>query len=457
MEKGEKNMERLKALKGDIYRCIHCKACQFAYSGEPSREGIGAHKGRTDGKETLYEGMLRSCPAGIEFGWEAYNNSGKVWIARSVLEGDLKLDENVRDIAECCITCGMCGAQCENNVRTVDIIEALRAAVLEAGIEPLDKHSFVQKLANENDNPYGGKKEERMAWVKESGLDTSIIDKKGAKVAYFVGCTASYRQKNVAGASVKLLQKLGYDVTVLNDEVCCGSPFFRVGLTDTAQRLMKKNLEIFSKYDLIVFSCAGCYRTFTIDYPKWTKKPNTFKTTHAMQLVSDMVKNGQIEFKENPKINGKVVTYHDPCHTGRHFGEWIKEKIIEESKNLLMDQRKIDAEQAAWFEIPRNIIKAIPGIKFNEMYRNRMNSFCCGAGGGVRSQFPEFSLKTSSRRLDEAEAVGSQIVLTECPFCKTNLTDANKLYNHGLEVYGLLEFIDTFDLIKAVKPAPAKK
>ena len=121
-------MERLKELKTDIYRCIHCKACQFAYSGQPSRKGVGEHKG------VLYEGMLRACPAQIEYGWEAYSNAGKVWIARSVLEGEIELDESVAEVVYPCITCGLCEEQCENDVRTVDIIEALRAAVLEAGV-----------------------------------------------------------------------------------------------------------------------------------------------------------------------------------------------------------------------------------------------------------------------------------------------------------------------------------
>ncbi|MBD3352344.1 MAG: hypothetical protein GF364_12730, partial [Candidatus Lokiarchaeota archaeon] len=299
-------MERLKELKGDLYRCIHCKACQFAYSGDPSRKGIGAFTGRTDGTETLYEGMLRACPAGIEFGWEAYNNSGKMWIARAVLEGEIELDENVLNVAERCITCGMCAAQCENQVRTVDIIEALRAAVLEAGVPALDRHELVDQITKKEDNPYGGLKKERTDWVKEFGVDESIIDNPDAKIAYFVGCTASYRQKNIAASTVKLLKKLGYDVTVLTDEVCCGSPFFRVGKIETANRLMNDNMKLFEKYDQILFSCAGCYRTFTIDYPKWTKKANPFTTNHAMELVSKLVSEDKIVWKPNPELEGKV-------------------------------------------------------------------------------------------------------------------------------------------------------
>src|SRR6056297_2712619 len=126
-------MERLEELKGDIYKCIHCKACRFAYSGEPDKKGIGKHEG-VGGDEMLYEGMVQACPAGIQYGWEAYWNAGKVWIARALLEGELNFEEHGEDIADViypCITCGMCGAQCENQVRTVEIIEALRAATME--------------------------------------------------------------------------------------------------------------------------------------------------------------------------------------------------------------------------------------------------------------------------------------------------------------------------------------
>ncbi|MBN2157228.1 MAG: (Fe-S)-binding protein [Candidatus Lokiarchaeota archaeon] len=449
-------MERLKELKTDIYRCIHCKACVFAYSGDPSREGVGEHKGSFSKERVLYEGMLKSCPAQLEYGWEAYANAGKMWIARSILEGEIEIDDNVADVIYPCITCGLCGEQCENDVRTVDIIEALRAAVLEAGVPARDKHELVDNITQKEDNPYGGKKVERVDWVKEAGIDPKLLNKKDAKIAYFVGCTAAYRQKNIAGATVKLLQKLGLDITVLTEEVCCGSPFFRIGKTNTAQRLMNDNLKFFANYELILFSCAGCYRTFTIDYPKWTGKKNTFKTQHAMELIAQLITDGKLEFKEHPKLKGKTVTYHDPCHTGRHFAEHFKRELINSSDNLFLDKRKLSKRVDDWFEIPRTIIRALPGIKFNEMYRIKENSFCCGAGGGVRAQYPEFSLNTSSRRLDEAEAVGADIMLTECPFCWRNLNDANERDNHGIPVYGILELIDTFDLLKEKGPAKKK-
>ncbi|MFX0058778.1 MAG: (Fe-S)-binding protein [Candidatus Hodarchaeota archaeon] len=485
-------MERLEELKPQIFKCIHCKACRFAYSGEPDRKGIGEYTGKQG--TVLYEGMVDACPAGIEYGWEAFWNAGKIWIARSILNGDLEFSEEVRDVIMPCITCGQCSAQCENKIPTVDIIEALRAACVEAGIPLIEKHDLVKRLVEELNNPYGGKPEERFKWAKEQGLE-KYIDNKEAKVGYFVGCTASYRQTYIAGATCKILEQLGIDFSLVGNEACCGSPFFRVGAVGTAQELMNKNLELFKEFDIVLFSCAGCYKTFTNDYPKWMAEGKLpFKTMHAFELISKMISlpsekagleasikelksktddrskkelkrleekynmikglKGELKFKPNKELKGKVVTYHDPCHLGRHMALEIEQSIIDESKNLMLDSRKISNMIEEWYQVPRVILRQLEkdvGIKFKEMYRIKLNSFCCGAGGGVRAGYPEFSLRTSSLRLDEANAVGADIITTECPFCYRNLFDANEQYNHGLQVYGLLQMINDFDLMNIIE------
>ena len=451
-------MDRLEELKYDIFKCIHCKACRFAYSGEPSRKGIGEWKGKQ--KTVLYEGMVDSCPAGIEYGWEAFWNAGKIWIARSILTGDLEFTDEVRDVIMPCITCGQCQAQCENKIRTVDIIESLRAACCEAGVPMIDKHQLVDRIVKERNNPYGGAADERMKWAKDAGLE-KFINNKGAKVAYYVGCTASYRQIEVAIATAKLFEQLGIDFTLIEDEVCCGSPFFRIGAVETAQELMKKNLEAFKDVEMVYFSCAGCYRTITIDYPKWMAEDEKlpFKTRHAFELISDLITKGKISFKANKDLKGKVITYHDPCHTGRHFAVDFEQEMIKESKNLMFDTRKIGQKIEEWFEKPRVILKKLQedvGLVFNEMYRIKLHSMCCGAGGGVRAGYPDFSLRTASLRCDEANAVGADFLLTECPFCWRNLFDANNMYDHGMKVMGVLQMIQEYDILD-LKEKPSEE
>ncbi len=94
------------------------------------------------------------------------------------------------------------------------------------------------------------------------------------------------------------------------------------------------------------------------------------------------------------------------------------------------------------YEAPRNVLKQIPGIKLIEMERIREYAYCCGAGGGVKAQFPEFALNTSKRRVEEAMSTSADTLVSCCPFCKTNLLDGIKALGSNMKFYDLVELID---------------
>ncbi|MBD3157259.1 MAG: hypothetical protein GF309_00595 [Candidatus Lokiarchaeota archaeon] len=400
-------MTSLEELRDINARCIHCRACQYAYADEPDREG----------ETEEYTGMMLSCPGGNFYGWEGYYNSGKMWMARAYLEGDLKPSQEMLEVMEACTTCGLCAEQCENYIETVDVIEELRAAILEDGVEPLKRHKVINDRVLEEDkrNPYNEAREERIAWYDGE------VDLKNADVAYYVGCTGAYRQQDIAKHTASILEKLGVNFTVLSDEVCCGSPILRTGQKDTFKKVMNENLEMFKDFDLLTFSCAGCYRTFRVDYPKQSGNPLPFKVAHTLDIVHDMIQEGELEI-ETPYE--KKVTWHDPCHTIRHIGLDIEHRMLDESDNWLIDSRKAAKAKEAWYERPREVIRAIPGIDFREMYRIKGDSFCCGAGGGVKTQFPDMALETAKERVKEAASTGAEVLMTSCPFCVTNFNDA---------------------------------
>ncbi len=423
-------MESLNALKKELFRCIHCKACMFSYSGEPDKEGIGEYKG------TLYEGMIEGCPSGTYYRlWEGYLNSGRMWILRSILEGNLQPSESVRDLIYPCTTCGNCQAQCENKLPTVELIEAARAACVEAGVPLLPKTAALGKLTRELNNPYGEKHEDRTKWLSETKIKTNM----DANVAYFVGCTASYRQKQVAKATAELLNKLGVEFAVLEDEVCCGSPLFRTGQREEARRVMKENLKNFKKYDTILFSCAGCYRTFKVDYPKFSGAKLPFTPKHTLEFVAELIDQGKLKFKGEYK---KKVTWHDPCHLMRHIALDLEREELAKSSNWFLDEREIKKKKEEWYELPRKILRAIPGLELVEMYRIKEDAWCCGAGGGVKTQYPEFALWTALERVKEAEATGAEAIVTSCPFCIRNLSDAVAASGSKMEVVELLEVLN---------------
>jgi heterodisulfide reductase subunit D len=427
-------MESLKSLTKEIYRCIHCKACRFAYSGEPDRQGMGECNG------CLYEGTMAGCPSGKEGGkeggWEAYWNAGKIWMARAVLEGDLEFTDEMADMLFKCPTCGLCEAQCENKISTVDVIEALRAAYIESGASALAKHVAMRNAVDDPTmwNPYKEKQSDRTAWY-----DGKRKNLKNADIAFFVGCTASYRQKQIAKSTQQILDKLGVNYTVLTDEACCGSPMIRTGQLPTAKKVIEKNMKLFKPYKHVLFCCAGCYRTFTVDYPKILGSKLPFETKHSMDFISDLIV--QNKLKITKPLNMKV-TWHDPCHLGRHIAKQIEKDILAASNNWLVDQRKADKAKEEWFEKPRRVLKAIPGLQLVEMYRIKEDSYCCGSGGGVKSQYPEMAIDTAKERIVEAQATGAQAIVTSCPFCLTNLGDALKQMGSNMQVLELLDVLN---------------
>jgi Fe-S oxidoreductase len=93
------------------------------------------------------------------------------------------------------------------------------------------------------------------------------------------------------------------------------------------------------------------------------------------------------------------------------------------------------------YEAPRNILKAIPGLKLVEMERIKEYAWCCGSGGGAKSAYPDFALATAKERIEEAEATGSGTIVTSCPWCEANLIDGIDGVGSNMKVEDILDLV----------------
>ncbi len=211
---------------------------------------------------------------------------------------------------------------------------------------------------------------------------------------YFRGCTAREKLTSIQEATEKLLKLADVDYHVLDDEKCCGSVLLRTGFLKEAQEQIEKNTEIL-KGETIITSCAGCYKTLKEDY-------DGLDVIHISQLLNRLINEGKLEVSKTD-LN---VTYHDSCHLGRHCDE---------------------------FDEPREVINSVANLI--EMENVRENSLCCGAGGGVKSAYPQIASEMGKSRIEQAKETGCETLVTPCPFCKLNLE------NDDLEVLDLTEFL----------------
>lgn len=223
---------------------------------------------------------------------------------------------------------------------------------------------------------------------------------------------ATYRAKEIANSTIKLLRKADVDFKLLGkEEWCCGSVLLRTGNVETAKELAEHNIQALKNAGTtqVLTSCAGCYRTLKKDYEDMFGKQD-FEVVHIVDFLEKLVDEGKLKF---PKVNMKV-TYHDPCHLGRH-------------SNI--------------FEAPRKILNSIPGLELIEMARNRNNARCCGAGGGVRAAFKDLSNKMADARLSEAEETGAEVLTSACPFCTFALREAAERNKSKIRVLDLPELL----------------
>lgn len=335
------------------------------------------------------------CPSYSLLGFESYSGRGRMLIARGLLENKIEASPELRDSIFKCTTCGYCKARCA--LENVKMLEALRHDV-GSKVGFLKKHELIANNIGKEGNPYGEQSSGRTAWLSSPGLLPATGNKE-SNILYFVGCTAAYREKGIASSSFNVLKKLGVKFIISGEENCCGSPLLRTGQFEEAAKAMKKNVELFKKNNVrkIITNCAGCMKTLKNDYPEILGGFD-IEVVHITEFLD------KLDFKPARKLQMKVA-YHDPCHLGRGC------EIYEEPRALL---RKTGAEVL-------------------EFERNRKYSYCCGAGGGLKSAFPELALEIAKTRINQAPC---GTIVTSCPFCKKNLEDAGAKV---LDVTQLLE------------------
>jgi heterodisulfide reductase subunit D len=247
-------------------------------------------------------------------------------------------------------------------------------------------------------------------WMQPRGMKERWMEgeiKEGKDVLYLVGCTGAIFP-SIPRSTYRLLALAGISPLVLGkEERCCGSILKRIGETQLWEKYAKENIKMLNslRISTLVTSCAGCYRTIRKEYEEIGELD--FDVLHSSQLINEFIRDGMLEFS----ALRKNVTYHDPCHLGRHSGV---------------------------YDEPREILRSIPGLSLVEMERTKRNSFCCGAGGGVFSGFPQIAKGTALSRVKEAIGAGAEILLSACPFCYQNLRDAAK---GEIEVMDLCELL----------------
>jgi len=308
-----------------------------------------------------------------------------------------------------CTLCGNCQEVCPVGIHLKNLWLSLRQDLFHSRVYP-DKINMICENLAESHNVFAEDNEERADWVedmKEAPEEGLIKDK--AQVVYFTGCVAAYfpLAQKIPIALAEIMERSNVDFTLLGEEEwCCGFPMLGAGLKDMLQPFVEHNLQAVKNKGAkkAVFACPSCYQMWREHYPR------EIEIAHASELLVDLVKKNRVPLKPLDI----TVTYHDPCDLGRG---------------------------ARVFEAPREVIRAVPGVKFVELPRNRENCQCCGGGGNLEMMDARLSSEIAKRKIEEILSTGAQAVVTSCQQCVRTMTTYVKRNKVQLEVMDITQLV----------------
>ena len=345
-------------------------------------------------------------------GVETWSSKGRLLLTRGLFRGELTITKKLVDSIYTCTACGQCYDQV--SLRGLEMNNAViqaRHEIVRRGVVPKSCRVLQENIL-EQDNPMGMPSEDRSLWFEEF-IDEFTFE--GNDILYWAGCFPSYRLPDAVESTVNLLKEAEVDFGMLGDrEGCCGLILYLFGLWDKARENALKILERIreSGARVLVTGCAGCYYAFTRVYPEHFNIKLPLEICHTSQLLESLIDEGCLR----PRGMKLKVTWHDPCDLGRHCNV---------------------------YEAPRNVLKAIPGLKLKEILLNRDHSRCCGAGGGLWLYDKDLAEKVVQSKLnEEILPMDIEAIVTGCPTCIINLKYAAQSLDREIKIYDLTELIN---------------
>jgi Fe-S oxidoreductase len=337
------------------------------------------------------------------------------FVKREPLIGDIYTEDEIWS----CTTCGACEEECPLTIEYINKIVDLRRGMVDEGNVPQSLQKPLSALEKRG-NPWGKMEKKRAEWAADKEFaptcPVKVLDtgKESAKTLFFVDSITSYddRIQEIARATARVLTAAGVDFGILGKaEKDSGHEVRRFGEEMLFQDLREQNTQAILE--------TGAEKIVTADPHAFNALVKDYKglppVEHISQVIAQAVKEGKIRLKA-AENDGAVYTYHDPCYLGRHNGI---------------------------YDIPREVIDAIPGIKRVEMTKSRDRSFCCGGGGLMLFYEPVEEKRMGQLRVEMAKEAGATVIVTACPFCMVNIEDAIK--TSGLE--GQMVAVDLVELI----------
>tara|TARA_R110002050_G_scaffold116681_2_gene233171 strand:- start:510 stop:1223 length:714 start_codon:yes stop_codon:yes gene_type:complete len=162
-------------------------------------------------------------------------------------------------------------------------------------------------------------------------------------------------------ATLKLLEKLKFNVEYPMEQTCCGQPMANSGCSQDIEKLAHRFVNTFKKYDYVVAPSGSCVTMVKEHYEPFfndNKDYNKIKTSiyEITEFLHDIAKIDKLDSKFNYKVG-----IHNSCHGHRVL------KLGSASELNIPHFNKLES-----------LLSLVEGIELVKLNRD---DECCGFGG----------------------------------------------------------------------------
>lgn len=215
------------------------------------------------------------------------------------------------------------------------------------------------------------------------------------RVALFITCLGDQFFPQVGESVLRILRRLGVEVTFNPAQTCCGQPAFNTGYRQEARAVAARVLDLFDDADYVVAPSGSCTAMIKVFYPElFGDDPERLRKAEKLRARFLEYSEFLVKVLKVEDVGASFphrVAYHDSCHLLRELG-------IEEP--------------------PRKLLRAVRGIEFLELNDYRT---CCGFGGTFSVKFPEVSTAMAEDKLRAASDAGAEFLVANDAGCLMHL------------------------------------
>ena len=386
---------------------------------------------------------LPHCPTYRVTGEESASPRGRIAAMRAVADGLGTADERFSGFMDLCLACRACEDVCPSHVPfgrmmerarvQVEPLRSRRARMLRwLGLDVILPHRKALWLAAAL-QPIGRlvvPKRVRSLTPERSELFRRlprVTEPRGevrGTVAMLSGCVQDRWFRDVNRATIRVLARNGWRVTVPRSQECCGALAAHNGRIDTARSLAQRYLRAFADADTVLVNAAGCGAHLqdlgdlleTEDARAFGKK--------VRDVTAFLFDEG---LAEPPTIDPGfgTVAYHDACHALR--------------VQHVRDQ-------------PRALLRTIPGVEVVDIAGGDV---CCGAAGLYNVVEPEMSSELRHRKAEAVAATDAEVVASANPGCTMQIAAGLNELGRPLPVLHPIQILDRAYAAEPPEAAPA--